>query len=136
MIRKLEKNDLVWLKPIAEKYGSWRDVKAIAEDPDNFGGGVVAAMVSVPYAFGVMVHDDHGIVLEGLCDTYGIKHLIRWGDVMCQMADSAGIDLHNHKYNEKPWYRGVLTRWGFVESTPEIGHIRYAVKPAERQEEA
>lgn len=123
IIRPLEHHDLVWLRPIAEKWGSWQDVEAIANDPDGY--GVVTALVVAPFAVGVMFHDDHGVVLEGLCDDGGLKRLIRLGDMMCQMADSTGIDLHNHKWGEKEWYNRVLSRWGFIESTPDVGHVRY-----------
>lgn len=132
LVRALEKSDLVWLRPIAEKYGSWQDVKAIVAQPDDY--GLIAAMVIAPYAVGAMFYDDHGVVLEGLCDTYGIKQLIRLGDAMCKMADHAGIDLHNHKWHEKSWYKGILARWGFEESTPDVGHIRYVYKQVAQEE--
>jgi len=130
-IRKMEKSDLVWLKPIAEKYNAWGRVKGMMTDDS-----IVSAMTVAPYALGVIWHDVHGAVLQGLCDDYGIKQLIRLGDEMCKMADFAEIDLHTHNFNELPWHPRVYTRFGFEEAAPEIGHIRYVIKAAVEQEGA
>lgn len=131
IIRPFEKRDLVWLRPMAEKYGSWDDCQAIAKDPDGY--GLIIAMVVAPYCVGIICHDQHGPVLEGLCEDYGIKQLIRLGDFIVRLADDAGIDLHNHKWNEKRWYQKVLTRWGFEQTIPEVGHIRYAMKASQQE---
>lgn len=128
MIREFNKTDLAWIRPIAEKYGSWEDCQKFANDPDGF--GLVCAYVIAPYAVGIIVEDVHGALMEGLTDTYGIKHLIRLADFLVGLADLAEIDLHNHKFNERPWFQGMRDRLGFVETVPEVGHIRYYIKPA------
>jgi len=134
IIRPFEKRDLVWLRPMAEKWGDFNECKAMADDPDKF--GLLTALVVAPYTIGVIFYDTHGTVLEGLCDDYGIKQFIRLGDYMVKVADEAGIDLHNHKWGQKPWYSRVLTRLGFEKTIPEVGHIRIASSGQAKKEVA
>lgn len=130
IIRPFNKTDLVWLRPTAEKYGSWDDCQALAKDPDAY--GLVCAFVIAPYTVGCLIVDAHGTILEGLCDDFGIKQFMKLGRFLCELADDTGIDLHNHK-GQKAWERSALRRLGFTETVPEIGWARYAYKQADQE---
>jgi hypothetical protein len=122
-IREFRQDDLVWLRPIAEKHNSWDDVQRVANDPEGY--GVLIAMVIAPFTLGGIFYDEHGATLEGLCDDYGIKHFMRGARFLCQMADELQIDLHNHK-GQKAWEEKALKRLGFTFSGTKFDYVRYA----------
>jgi len=128
IIRPFEKHDLVWIKPMAQKYGSWDDIQKAANDPDKF--GVITALVVVPYCLGYIYLDEHGMVLEGLCDKYSVRELIRGAQFLCKVADEQKWDLHNHK-GQKPWEKWALEKLGFEDSGSERGYVRYTYQQAQ-----
>jgi hypothetical protein len=130
-MREFRQDDLVWLRPIAEKYDSWENVQRIANDPEGY--GLLAAMVIAPFALGAIFYDEHGAVGEGLCDDYGIKQFMRLGRFFCQMADELKIDLHNHE-GQKAWQQKALKRLGFTFSGTKFDYVRYAPSLTEAKE--
>ena len=122
MIRPFLSSDIVWIKPIAMKYGEWEAIRDGLMGRDNYivlctwvieGKALVALFEDI---------DDHEkTIVCGLCDSNGIKELFELGHFIVKLARGFSHVLYSPKLDAGSWQEKFFKKMGFVESGP--GHF-------------
>ena len=107
MIRDYQESDLVWIKPLAEKFGEWEAVQQI------LGGPYEWAMVIEPLAIVCLVKDSCGCLGVGLADREGMKALHELALKAWQVAEERNIPVHTH-VAPGTWQYEFFKRLGFT----------------------
>ena len=107
MIRDFTKADLVWIKPLAEKFGEWEAVQTVLSNPYE------DCWVSEPLALGCVYQDPCGYCLVGLTDREGVKALFKMAVEYLKVAREKGIILHTHVAPES-WQYEFFERLGMT----------------------
>lgn len=105
-MRPFKITDLLWIRPIAEKFNEWPDLLWGLER-------AVSAIVEEPYAIGVLYLDSHGLGLAGITGEEGIKPFIKISLYLKADAEVRQLALHAH-WEEGSWQERLGLRHGFI----------------------
>ena len=98
--------DLLWIEPIAKKYGEWPQLLHTL----TYG---LIGIVEEPYAIMMVYLDEHGIAVAGLADKEGMRPLIKLSRFIAEMAQKKDMELHGH-WEKGSWQEKLAIKNGFI----------------------
>lgn len=103
-MRSFRLPDLLWLEPIAKKYGEWESmIEALHR--------ARSVMVEPKHSIVCLHDDEHGLCFSALSDEKGVKDFIRMVEDVVLLCDDEGVGFHGH-YEPGTWQAKVAEKMG------------------------
>jgi len=106
VVRNFKFQDLLWLEPIAKKYGEWEPMLTALENK-------VASMVDPGHSIIVLHNDAHGVCFSAVTDEQGIKGFIKMVRTVVRLCYEEGMTFHGH-YEQGSWQARVAVGQGLL----------------------
>ena len=107
--RKLCYRDLLWIEPIAKRFGEWEETLADLDRSQ-------VAMVIPERALVYVYNDEHGLGIAGNTDEAGILHMARLFKYMRAWCDQWDNVVHLHFNERQKWQRALAVGFGCKEA--------------------
>jgi len=128
-IRPFVVNDLIWLKPIALKFGEWEDIRdaVFNRTKERIALSIWVVEGKAMVALFEEVNQPGKTFVCGLTDKRGMKELFTLGRWICRVSMGFGLTLHSPELDEGSWQIRFFEKMGF-QSTDGLNFVLPAVE--------